>query len=283
MNSFDDWTEAAATLKKRGESFVMVTVLTVRGSAPRDAGTKMLVTADRIVGTIGGGHLEYLATGKARELLASGEECQRMEDIPLGAKLGQCCGGHVSLLFETFVSRHPTVAVFGAGHVGRELVTILSRLPLRVTWLDGRAEEFPTPMPEGVNRVLSNDLVDEVTDLEPGSLVVILTHLHPLDYALAEAVLKRGDAAWVGVIGSQTKAARFRMRLEHRGFSPEQIAQLRCPMGLSTVPGKHPMEVAVSVAGELIARYQALMPRRQPALPHSHPVPALIPSKGESL
>ncbi|MNP06306.1 hypothetical protein D3C76_982820 [compost metagenome] len=84
-----------------------------------------------------------------------------------------------------------------------------------------------------------------------------MTHNHPLDYALAEAVLKRGDAGYLGMIGSQTKARRFRMRLEQRGYPAEAIASLHCPIGLAEVPGKRPLEVAISIAGQVIAHYHA--------------------------
>ena len=137
---FNHWSEAAARLRELGESYCLVTILTVRGSAPRDAGTKMLVCADQAVGTIGGGQLEFSAIQRARELLLTDHEQQAIEDVPLGAKLGQCCGGHVSLLFEVFVDAAVTIALFGAGHVGRALSTILAELPVQVRWIDSRAE-----------------------------------------------------------------------------------------------------------------------------------------------
>jgi len=257
--SFQHWSDAATTLRARGEGFVLVTVLQTRGSTPRDGGTKMLVSVNRCVGTIGGGQLEYAAIQQARNLLLQGKEQQLIEDFPLGAKLGQCCGGHVSILFEAFAHGAVTVALFGAGHVGRALASILAQLPVRLLWIDSRADEFPTELPAGAHGIVEEYPQDYVTQLPPGSYVVAMTHQHPLDYAIAEAALNRGDTAYLGVIGSSTKAKRFRLRLQRRGFSQQQIDHLHCPVGLDAVTGKHPMEVAVSVAGQIISLYQEQM------------------------
>ena len=124
MPRFLDWAEAAAALSQRGEAYVLVTVIGVQGSSPRDRGTKMLVSATGAVDTIGGGHLEYAAINRAREMLVVGDDAQHLEEFPLGAKLGQCCGGRVTLLYECFASTATAVALFGAGHVGRALVEI---------------------------------------------------------------------------------------------------------------------------------------------------------------
>lgn len=256
MPKFLDWAEAAATLGQRGEGYVLVTVLGVKGSAPRDSGTKMLVAADICVDTIGGGHLEYAAINRARALLVAGENCQHLEEFPLGPKLGQCCGGRVTLLYECFAATATPVAVFGAGHVGRALVTLVAQLPLRVRWIDSRLDQFPDDIPAGVTRVVAQHPQEEVADLPPGVFVLVMTHEHPLDYAITEAVLRRGDAGFLGIIGSQTKAQRFRMRLEHRGFHRDAIASMHCPIGLREVPGKRPMEVAVSIAAQIIPLYQ---------------------------
>lgn len=277
------WAETAAALQARGEGYVLVTVLTVKGSAPRDAGTKMLVSSERTVNTIGGGQLEFDAISHARELLLQGRDQQQLVDYPLGPKLGQCCGGRVSLLYECFAPSPVQVALFGAGHVGRALVDILSQLPLRLRWIDSRPDEFPQPMPAGVEPTITENPEAEIALLNPGAYVVVMTHDHPLDYAIAEAALKRNDTAYVGVIGSQTKAKRFRMRLQYWGFPTHVIDHMRCPVGLAAVPGKQPMEVAVSIAAEIIGLYhqrqaqgilpdpQALPIQEQPSLENGDP------------
>lgn len=96
----DDWFERLPEVLRAGEAAVLVTVVASKGSAPREAGTKMLVWRDGFAGTIGGGNLEFGATGSARESLAKGDDAWWLQDLPLGPSLGQCCGGHVTLLFE---------------------------------------------------------------------------------------------------------------------------------------------------------------------------------------
>ncbi|RDK09593.1 xanthine dehydrogenase accessory protein XdhC [Cupriavidus lacunae] len=89
----------AARMVRAGVPVAMVTIVEVKGSAPREAGIRMLVSADDLVGTIGGGHLEWRGMDIARAMLACGET-RRIERIPLGPALGQCCGGVVQLAFE---------------------------------------------------------------------------------------------------------------------------------------------------------------------------------------
>src|SRR5258706_11154669 len=117
--------------------WVEILVREIRGSAPRDAGTRMWVSATETHGTIGGGNLEYTALKIAREMLLSGEE-RRSRKFALGDALGQCCGGAVTLEFSLTdaMQSDPVnlqVALFGAGHVGKELARILERLPCQLT------------------------------------------------------------------------------------------------------------------------------------------------------
>jgi xanthine dehydrogenase accessory factor len=95
-----DWVEELQRLRCDGKPAVLVTVASVKGSAPREPGAKMIVTAAGLCGTIGGGHLEHKAIGIARDQLAAGAAGGELRRFPLGASLGQCCGGLVNLLFE---------------------------------------------------------------------------------------------------------------------------------------------------------------------------------------
>ena len=99
---------------------------------------------------------------------------------------------------------------------------------------------------------MHEDPAEAVADLPADCHHVIMTHNHQMDYSILKAILKRGDPRYVGPIGSETKWRRFQMRFEHQGYSPEFYQSTRCPVGLSQVPGKLPVEVAVSIAGELI-------------------------------
>jgi xanthine dehydrogenase accessory factor len=252
-----DWIGALAQRHAAGEPCVLVTLIEERGSTPRNAGAKMVVTPQEACDTIGGGNLEFKALAIARELLASGERQSRLERFSLGASLGQCCGGAAVVLFEPLGQPQAHVTVFGAGHVGRALVPLLASLPCRVRWVDARAQEFPAVLPAGVKAIVNDDPVEEVDRLQPGSYCLVMTHDHQLDLALSEAILRRGDTHWFGLIGSKTKRARFEHRLRERGVSPEAVARMRCPVGLEAVKGKLPIEIAVSIAAEIISLYNA--------------------------
>ncbi|ROS05637.1 molybdenum cofactor sulfurylase [Sinobacterium caligoides] len=256
------WSQACNDLQQRGEAYVLVTVIGVRGSTPRNSGTKMVVSEETLYGTIGGGHLEYKALIKAQQLLKAGSAEQQIEHYPLGPTLGQCCGGSATLMFECFTRSGIDIAVFGAGHIGKVLTPILAGLNARVHWIDQRPEQFPEQLADGVNKIVSEFPADEVADLPANCYYLILTHNHQLDFELTSAVISRGDARYLGVIGSETKALRFQRRLQQRGFSEQQIAGMRCPMGNLDVPGKLPMEVAVSVSAELIAEYHRDLPEQ---------------------
>ncbi|MFT5333161.1 MAG: xanthine dehydrogenase accessory factor [Halioglobus sp.] len=246
------WVDAIVALQALGEDYVLITLLGARGSTPRENGTKMVVSKDANFGTIGGGHLEFKATCMAADLLNDEQEQQKIEYFPLGPSLGQCCGGSTTVLFESFKGTDFNIALFGAGHVGLALADILKQLPCKLHWIDNREDTHPSPLPNHVTPIVSEQPADEVADMLPGSYYLIMTHNHQLDYEILETVLNRGDAAYVGLIGSDTKWRRFKMRMDHRGYQPEFYRQVHCPIGLAEVPGKRPIEVAVSIAGELI-------------------------------
>lgn len=251
------WISALADLQQRGEPCVLVTIIEERGSTPRNAGSKMVVTAERIFETIGGGHLEFKAMEIAREMLESRSQDTRLERFSLGASLGQCCGGATVLLFEPMGQPQAHIAVFGAGHVGRALIPLLASLPCKVRWIDSRENEFPEQIPSGVEKVVNEDVIDEIADMPKGSYFIVMTHNHQLDLELTAEILKRNDFAYFGLIGSKTKRVKFEHRLRERGFASETVQRMRCPMGIQEVKGKLPVEIAISIAGEVVATYNA--------------------------
>jgi len=255
MNSKRGWLALLADFEARGEPCVLITVADEQGSTPREAGTKMLVGREAQHLTIGGGHLEYRAVEIAREMLAAGTRQPRLERFSLAASLGQCCGGVTTLLFEPQLAQDVPVIVFGAGHVARALVPLLAGLPCAVRWVDSRAQEFPAVLPAGVEKCLTDEPVDEVARMPAGAYYIVMTHNHPLDLELADAILARGDHGYFGLIGSRTKWAKFRHRLAARGHGADRLGTVRCPLGLPEVQGKLPLEIAIAVAGEVIAHY----------------------------
>jgi xanthine dehydrogenase accessory factor len=241
---------------------VVVSVQRAQGSVPREAGTRMLVAADRLLGTIGGGHLELKAIASARRLLAGAAEAE-LQHFPLGPALGQCCGGAVTLqllpLAQARPQDWPAVAprfhlqLYGAGHVGRAIVRLLEDLPCRVQWIDERESEFPADASAPhIERVCVEPVQAEVALAPPSAFYLVLTHSHDLDMAITEAILRRGDFGYLGLIGSATKRARFLHRFEARGIAPDVLARLTCPIGVPGITGKEPEVIAVAVVAQLL-------------------------------
>jgi xanthine dehydrogenase accessory factor len=233
---------------------VEILVASTQGSAPREAGTRMWVDAASTRGTIGGGNLEYSAIQIAREMLFSGET-RRERRFALGDSLGQCCGGSVTLVFERIkeaeeIDEDPRfhVVLFGAGHVGTEVARILGRLPCTVTWADSRPGVFPAEVDGNTRVKIEEDARWVVDDAPPGAFYLVMTHSHALDLEIVEHVLRRSDAGFLGLIGSETKAGKFRLRLQRKNLPVERLV---CPVG-SFKAGKHPAEVAVSAVAQLL-------------------------------
>ncbi len=249
-----------------GTPAVVVTVAEARGSTPREAGAAMLVTDARSFGTVGGGRLEWECLAQARKLLAGGQ-LEAWADIPLGPAVGQCCGGHVRLrlrragagdlaLLEAeeaeAAASLPTVLLFGAGHVGRALAAALAPLPLRLRWIDARAGEFPLEPPRGVEVLVTDRPLAEIANAPAASAAFVLTHSHALDFELCAAMLERGDFAYLGLIGSATKRARFERGFRELGISQARIDGLACPIGGTALRDKRPAVIAALAAAELL-------------------------------
>lgn len=338
------WLDFLAEIQSRGEPAISIVITTTKGSVPRETGTRMIVTTSEVFGTIGGGHLEFKAIEIAQDMLATCAPVQ-LKRFPLGASLGQCCGGLVNLLFEpvapnaTWIdslqqlerSRTPCVVVtplrgdatagklvvsrdaisgtlgavtldasaiaiatqrlatrqpaatlrvagdefffeaqrapdfnivlFGAGHVGRALVKILSELPSTVEWIDSRDGEFPDADFAGVKKRVSEFPEDEVANAPTGSYFLVMTHSHALDQLITERILLRGDFAYFGLIGSVSKRRQFERKLVARGVPSSRIAEMACPIGARGIDSKEPMAIAVSIAMELMRHRSEIQQR----------------------
>jgi xanthine dehydrogenase accessory factor len=320
MGAAGVWRAIAADLDAGGTP-VLVTISSVDGSSPREAGARLVLTANGFTGTIGGGALEWQALARAQALARRGAAALERERFALGPALGQCCGGVVELTFEAFdaaarpgahklaaleaqgpfvtrgaaragrMERTPMdgadgpafaregaivierfgealtpVLLFGAGHVGRALVLALAPLPFSVDWIDARPAAFPAAVPARVRTWAADDPVAELAAAPDGALVLAMTHSHALDYAIVEAALAAERFAYVGVIGSATKRARFEGRLRQAGLAGEAIRALVCPIGAGGVASKLPAAIAASVAVDLlVARDRAAMIARPAA------------------
>jgi xanthine dehydrogenase accessory factor len=337
------WVEAAAAYLFKHTAVARVTVVSLRGSAPREPGASMLVDLDGTLGTIGGGRLEWQAIQAARELLRDRSAAPvRIDDLILGPDLGQCCGGRVELWIErltrgdlpwlreaarrlrgaggvsiaTEVSgrvashrvlplgqgvagldlrrsaadnltpRHSTagnvtlletlrpkrlpLSVFGAGHVGQALIQLLSPLDLfDVTWVDSRPGLPPLGLPDCVTAQACATPTDLVGTAPPGAHYVVLTHDHALDYELCRLILARGDAGWLGLIGSASKSARFRSRLLREGIGAERLSTLNCPIGIAGIASKLPAAIAIAIAAQLLQQHAGAA-ATEPSHPKRH-------------
>ena len=330
----NEWLDDIDGLGTADEFCIVVTVAGVRGSAPREIGTKMIVTGSETIGTIGGGQLEYQCTRLAFEQLRhkrnyAGERTRRR--FPLGSNCGQCCGGVVDIMFERIVllsggwlselkrlhdQRCPVVlvtpvrkssgrylvtaeyctpfderadapaeivtaarqliidngsavllgnfllepilhsnfhiAIFGAGHVGAATVDVLSKLDCRIRWIDSRRNIFPARLHGNVTAVESAHPALEVAAMPQGSSYLVLTHSHPLDFEICARVLQRGDFAYCGLIGSRSKRRRFERSMRKQGMPGALLQDLTCPIGVSGIDSKKPVDIAIAVAAEML-------------------------------
>jgi xanthine dehydrogenase accessory factor len=247
------------------EGAVIVRIAEAQGSTPREVGATMIVSARGSAGTIGGGQLEFHCIDVARALLDSGGPPQFI-DIPLGPQMGQCCGGRVRVAMEKATPAHlealkqdeakaaaerPQVLIFGAGHTGKALARSLALLPLAVSLIDDRPGQFDD-VPATISCLHLDDPETAISAARPGSAFVVLSHSHALDYRLTETALLRGDAAYIGMIGSATKRARFEASFRRRHPRSKALTQLTCPIGGSDVHDKRPEVIAALTSAELV-------------------------------
>jgi xanthine dehydrogenase accessory protein XdhC len=263
-----NWLTAVEHLRGSRVPGVLVTLIEVRGHAPRAGGAKMVVSADHAWDSIGGGNLEEVAVREARSLLTRGETAPQTRSVSLSDKAPfehgvQCCGGEVTMLLEP-LAVVPSVAIFGCGHVGLELARILARHDLDLHLVDSRPEQLAPDRLAHLDDAIARVQVHQVPmlpelvlgELAPGSHVLIMTHDHAEDAALCDAALRTRHLASIGLIGSSAKWARFRRKLEAEGHDPATIARISTPIGLRDIRGKDPATIAVSVAAALLVVFE---------------------------
>ncbi|TWT46799.1 xanthine dehydrogenase accessory protein XdhC [Botrimarina hoheduenensis] len=242
----------AAELVDRATPLVIVTLIETSGSTPQDAGAKMLVTAEGLdAGTVGGGRVEAKAIETALAMLRDNTS-QQLADWSLKADVGMTCGGRVKLFFEALGVTTWPVVIFGAGHVTQALTRLLVALPCQVTCIDPR-REWLTKLPPGVRAIETADPPAEVERLPDESFVLCMTRGHSSDLPVLRRIFEQDRTfPYLGVIGSQAKAAVLRKELTAVGIPAERIS-FYCPIGLP-LGTNHPGEIAVSIAAQLLER-----------------------------
>jgi xanthine dehydrogenase accessory factor len=264
-----------------------ITLAEVRGSAPREPGTSIAMRRDgRFTGTIGGGALEWQALSEMQKLIAA-DGASRRRTVALGPELGQCCGGRVTLHFEVLRAAdlprlyteaeadesraNPTpLLLYGAGHVGRALVLALAPHPFAIHWIDPRSDAFPEAMPRNTRIITGGDVLAPARDTSSLHCTLAISHSHALDLAVADVALRNPACAYLGVIGSETKRARFLSQLRLAGHEDAALQRLTCPIGDRRVRSKEPAAIAASVVVELLIEREKLLAHADTSIPHQH-------------
>ena len=325
------WARIRETIERHGKAGLL-SVVGAAGSVPRETGARIVLQPDGgFYGTIGGGRLEYEAIAAARAALSAGRGAAIFRDWPLGPNLGQCCGGAVKTLTETFdatdmltvrrleeaertgafvadsrvdndgrvarriapgaAGRHleeaprpfdtkrfqehfgestTPVLLFGAGHVGRAVVLALAPLPFSVRWIDSRSDQFPQFAPQNVVTVRTDAVERELAEAPRDAMIVVMTHSHPLDFDITLAALRRRSFDFVGLIGSETKRARFMSFARQMRLPEGDLERLVCPIGITEIKGKEPAVIAAALAAQLLIVSEQVSTRQ--------PSPAMQPA-----
>ncbi|WP_416653382.1 XdhC family protein [Candidatus Pseudothioglobus sp. Uisw_086] len=348
MNS---WLKPVKTASALNNGFVLLTIISTKGSTPCSNGDKIVFSgSESVFGSIGGGNLEFKALSFAGELLSLNSNGTYLKKYPLGASLGQCCGGYVNVMFESFIqsdatnswietvsnllqdnedfivativdsnseiefsckkfvyldgnlspniddkkisslitksardllllSDSPTivqfenqsgaltevcfekvltsevqpVVVFGAGHISRALMPILINLPIKIYWVDDRAEQFDKYQGDTSQiDIICDDFVQSIPDLPDSSYCLVITYSHQIDFEICEKMITQNNFSYLGMIGSEIKGKKFRDRFHQKNFSEEVINKFICPIGDKQKFLKSPAAIAVTIAMDLI-------------------------------
>ena len=222
----------------------------------------MLVTMGSIDGTLGSTQCDAAAAALARGLMARADSARIIRLADAAGEAGDSC------FFDPVSPPDFNIVLFGAGHVGRALVNVLANIPCRVTWVDGRDDAFPPEVPANVEVVATDAPETEIASAPAGSYFLVMTHDHALDAQLSEQILRRGNCAYFGLIGSLSKRRQFERRLEARGVAVESIATMTCPIGNRGISGKEPGVIAIAIAAQLLEHRDRALSDAQ--APRSH-------------
>jgi len=254
------WINKAHELSQNGQAFVLVTIVSVVGHSPRHAGSKMIVTTGECFGSIGGGNLEKSAVEKAKKMLSENVQVPEVLELVLSPNEGefgiQCCGGKVQVVLEPTHPFKPSIAIFGAGHVGKALSHILATLPVNLYLIDSRESQLTNeivsqlatiyqehkPIPESI-----------LPDLPSKAALLIMTHDHAEDIAILEQALRYDSWLYIGLIGSESKWQHFKKQLIELGLTEADFDRVTTPIGIPNIIGKSPQTIAISVAAELLS------------------------------
>lgn len=234
------WVEALAARRRSGIACVVVTPS--RGDVQE---RRLVVDADAAEGSLGAQDRGARAVAIARRMLEAG--------APTGLA---SVGDDDECLFDVVRAPALHVVLFGAGHVGRALVRTLAGCDGRIVWVDTRDDAFPGDVAPNVECIGTDTPEAEVAAAPAGTHFLVMTHSHPLDQALTEAILQRDDFAYFGLIGSVSKRRQFERRLRVHGVDPRRFARMTCPIGVAGIASKEPAAIAIAVAAEVLQSHE---------------------------
>ena len=248
-----NWIDLLAEFKSKRQPVALITVTKCYGSTPCVLGSRMIITEKKeLYGTIGGGKLEYLAIDQA--LKSINENIIIESSYTLGPEFEQCCGGKVEFIIEP-MNQSPELFLFGAGHIGQEIASLLVDTPFKVNLIDSRTNWFlekeldPTINPCEVSEIDFKTFRDAVR-WGKSCYVIALTHNHAIDFDIIAMALQN-ETKFIGLIGSKTKRARFNNMLIKEMDIKEGMSNVVCPIGLD-IGGDTPKEIAISVVAQLL-------------------------------
>ncbi|OSQ49081.1 xanthine dehydrogenase accessory protein XdhC [Thalassospira alkalitolerans] len=197
--------------------------------------------------------------GAMSVVAVEGDDAATLAKIFAGVRGGICQWAGRKMLCLRLDDGATPLWLFGAGHVGQAIVQSLAPLPFDIHLVDSRDDYLTLAETPKLHIHQSDRPEDEVADMSAGAFALILTHSHAQDFDICRAALMRGDLGFVGMIGSQTKRARFVRRLQDRGLGTSEIGRLTCPIGIDGIIGKQPAIIAASVAVQLLRVREAGM------------------------
>jgi xanthine dehydrogenase accessory factor len=251
-----NWIKKANELSEKGEIFLIATVISNSGSTPRGAGTKILICKDgSFYGTIGGGAIENGVLKDAPSFFKT--EKSKTITYKLTPKEDQLCGGEMEVFFE-IIGASPSLYIFGAGHVGQALCNVMANTPFKVHLVDERSDWiFSKNLPEEIIKHAEkwNTFIKKSNWSKEKTYVAIMTPGHALDQEILEEVLKH-DFKYLGLMGSKNKWGEIKENILKKGLTESDILKVNCPIGLN-IGGKSPKEIAISIASEIIKKYNA--------------------------
>ena len=247
---------------------ILIKIIDTKGSVPRNKNVTMVISKNNQYGTIGGGELEYRVTNESIKLLNNSSSIEKIIEFPLGPSLGQCCGGYIKIklnkynngenllkknnLKDEILNHNKNLYIFGAGHVAKALMKKLDGTGFNIFVIDSRDEFISKIKIDYINAIFAKEPQIIIKNAPPKSFYLVMTHSHQIDLSICSSLLKINNFSFLGLIGSETKMARFSKRLIQIGYNKKLIDRIECPIGVDGIVGKEPDIIAISIIARLL-------------------------------